>query len=798
MRLSLAWLAEWIDLPPVEELEHRLTLGGLEIEAEESLGPDFAGIVVGHVLEREPHPQADRLSLCRVDLGTGQPLEIVCGAPNVAAGQKVAVAPPGARLPDGTKLKRAKIRGVVSNGMICSARELGLGEDHTGILELDARAEVGTPFSDVVSVGDRVLEVALTPNRGDCASLLGIAREVRAHCGGDLRVPPHAVESEAGESAADAFRVEIEDPAACHRYVARLVRGVRVGPSPEWLSQRLEAAGVRSINCVVDVTNLVLLEFGQPIHAFDAHRLKGNRIVVRRARAGEQLATLDDQTRVLDAEDLVIADAERAVAVAGVMGGAETEVGETTRDVLIESAHFDPTCVRRTARRLGLSTEASYRFERGVDSAGIERAADRAARLLAELAGGKVAPGRAAADGNPVAEVEPVALRPARVNRLLGTDLEVGEIAALLERLSIAAELDPEGVLRCPIPSYRGDLRIEADLVEEVARIYGYDRIRPTLPTARLAGTTAPPLREAADRVRDTLCQLGWIECMTLPMEGPDAHDRLGLGPDDPRREAVALRNPLVDDERLLRTQLLASALRVARLNLTRQREEVRVFEIGRAFRPRAGEALPDERTELVALLAGGARHLWRPQVPVFFECKGVAERLLAELGARAALRTEVREPFLHPGASARFDLAERPVAVFGELHPETARRFEIAAPCALLWLDLQALAAPASAARFEAVSRQPSVFRDLAFLVGRDQAAGAMLDAIRETGGRRLVRARLFDRYEGRGVPEDKVSLAFRLFFQDAERTLTEAEVGKAIDRIVRVVSERFGAELR
>ncbi len=799
MRLPLRWLAEWIELPAVNELAHRLTMAGLEVEAEEAIGPDFEGIVVGHVLERETHPQADRLSLCRVDLGSGEPVAIVCGAPNVAAGQKVAVAPPGTRLPDGTKLKRSKIRGVVSNGMICSARELGLGDDHTGILELDPETEVGIPFAQVVAGGDRVLEIALTPNRGDCASLLGMAREVRALCGGEVRCPETTPTSEAGEPVEAAIRVRIEDPGACYRYVARLVRGVRVGPSPGWMTERLEAAGIRSINCVVDVTNFVLLEYGQPLHAFDAQTLRGNQIVVRRARDGEKLVTLDGQTRLLVGEDLVIADAARAVAVAGVMGGAETEVGEATTDVLIESAHFDPTCVRRTARRLGLASEASYRFERGIDRAGVERAADRAARLLAELAGGEAAPGRVVAVGSPPAVPETIVLRPARVSRLLGVELDAQVMIELLGRLGIVCAPGADASLRCQIPSHRNDLRIEADLVEEVARIYGYDRIPPTLPVGRPTGASQPPERLATERVRNTLAQLGWIECMTLPMESPEAHDRLGLERDDPRRRAVALRNPLVEDERLLRTQLAASVLRVVRQNLARQREEVRVFEIGRVFSPREDEALPDERLQLVLAWAGEERQLWHSEVPPFYACKGVVERVLAEFGARYRLREGGGEPFLHPGASARFEVKKAAVAVLGELHPEAARRFEIAAPCALAVIDLDALAAlPAGRPRFQPVSRQPSLNRDLAFLLDRDQSAGAVLSAIRGASGKHLIAARIFDRYEGAGVPAGKVSLAFRLSFQDAERTLTEAEIGKAIDRIVGVISEQFGAQLR
>jgi phenylalanyl-tRNA synthetase beta chain len=398
MRLSLDWLAEWIDLPPLPELEDRLNLGGFEDAVVEEVGSDLSGVRVGRVLERARHPNADRLSVCRVDLGEGEPLEIVCGAPNVAAGQKVAVAVPGMVLPDGTKLERSKIRGVRSAGMICSERELGLGDDQKGILVLDEGAPVGAPLAEVLGLGERILEVGITPNRGDTASLLGVAREVRALFGGELRVP-ETQPAEEGPPAGEAISVTIDAEEACHHYVARVVRGARAGPSPEWLVRRLEASGLRSINVVVDVTNYVLLEFGQPLHAFDLATLRGPEIRVRFARPGEKLATLDGQTRELAAENLVIADAERPIALAGVMGAADTEVGAATTEVLIESAHFHPTRVRLSARRQGLQSEASYRFERGVDREGVRRAADRCARLLAELAGGEVAAGSVEARG---------------------------------------------------------------------------------------------------------------------------------------------------------------------------------------------------------------------------------------------------------------------------------------------------------------------------------------------------------------------------------------------------------------
>jgi phenylalanyl-tRNA synthetase beta chain len=520
--------------------------------------------------------------------------------------------------------------------------------------------------------------------------------------------------------------------------------------------------------------------------------------LVRRATTDEKLITLDGENRSLDPDDLVIADAERPVALAGVMGGAETEVTEKTVDVLLESAHFDAASIRRTARRHGLSTEASYRFERGVDPDGLDRAIDRAARLLAELAGGQVAPGRCDDRGEAAAPLEAIEIQPAWVNRLLGTRLDKSAMRDALIRLDIPSEETGGGALRCAIPSHRNDLRIPADLVEEIARMIGYENIDATLPLARLAPASRPPAQELVERARDVASSLGWSECMTLPMESSAAHDALGLHPEDPRRRAVTLLNPLVEDERLLRTSLVPSLLGVVRQNLARQRPEVRAFEVGRVFQRSEGP-LPEERVELALALAGRAEGVWDGEVSPFFEVKGVAERLLAGFGSAPRWKADAEEPFLHPGASARAVFSKQVVAVVGELHPELALRAEIDAPCALLVVNIDALAKQAKPeVRYEPVSRQPSVRRDLAILVDRVQAAGSVLSTIRQNGGALLQGVTLFDRYEGKGVPEGKVSLGVRLVFQHGERTLTESEVAKAMDRVVRTLGQQFGAELR
>ncbi len=800
MKVSLDWLAEWVDLPPsLEDLDERLTLAGLEIKGVERSGPDLSQIRIGSVVECGRHPDADRLSVCRVDVGEGELRQIVCGAPNVAAGQKVAVALPGVELPDGTRLKKSKIRGQVSDGMICSERELGLGEAHEGILVLAADAPVGAPLPQVLRGGDVVLDLEITPNRGDWASMLGMAREVRANFGGPLRIPECTVEA-TGPPAHVALA--IDDPQGCHAYVARVVRGVDPSrPSPDWLRRKLESAGMRSLGVIVDVTNLVLLELGQPLHAFDLETLRGAQVRVRSAAEGEKLATLDGQTRELAPTDLVIADAERPIALAGVMGGAETEVRPTTRQILIESAHFDPKRVRRTARRLNLHTEAAYRFERGVDANGLERAADRAARLIAELAGGSVAAPTPPARGAAAPHTDEIWLDPGHVNRLLGTQLSSEECAALLARVDVQARPEADGRLRCAIPSHRNDLSIPQDLIEEVARLYGYDRIPMTLPVAPLTTVTRPAARVLAERTRDAFAAAGLIEVVQFP--GVTAHEleALRIPEGAAERAPVKILNPLSEREGMLRTTLLPGMLDVARRNRARQVDGLRIFEIGPVFLRSAPGELPREPLCAAALLLRAEqRGLWDPaeRPPLFYEMRGVLDRFCAERGI--ALRLEPgAAPYLHPGAALDVKLDGRRIGGLGELHPEVARAFDLAGSCAVLELELSPLLRKAAEVRpVELPSRHPAVRRDVAVLLDRTQAAGEVLDAIRSSAGANLAQLEIFDRFEGRGVPPGKVSLAFRLIFQRSERTLTDDEVAKAIEKVKGMLVRRFGGELR
>ncbi len=801
MKVPLGWLAEWVDLPDEAELCERLTLAGLEIEEVLRSGPDLSAIRVGHVVERRQHPNADRLSLCRVDVGGPEPISVVCGAPNVAQGQKVAVALPGTTLPDGTMLKKSKIRGEASEGMICSARELGLSDEHAGILVLDPSAKIGAALPEVLSAGDTILDVELTPNRGDWVSMLGMARETRALFGGEIQLPP-TEPTESARPAAQDVAIAIEAPDGCARYVGRVVRGVRVGPSPEWLRARLESAGLRSISNVVDATNLVMLEFGQPLHAFDLATLRGAKIRVRRAQEGEKLATLDGETRALAATDLVIADAERAIALAGVIGGAETEVRDGTTDLLIEAAQFAPVSVRRSSRRLGLRTDASYRFERGVDRDGVARAADRCARLIAELTGGAVSRGRVEALGTPLPHVDEIALDPAHPNRLLGASLTPDEVVALLARVGVRAQAGPGGQLRCAIPSWRNDLEIPADLCEEVARIHGYDRLEATLPLAAISPVTQPAGYALLERAREALARAGLVELRLFPSLVPADLDRLRLPPDDPLRATVHLENAMAGQGSELSSTLLPGILHAAQRNTARQVERLRIFEAGRVFLARAPRELPDEPIRAVGLVSGGDRaSLWDAPAPPspFFTAKGMAEAALAELGQPAAFASGGAVPWLHPSACGELRRGDTVLCRVGELHPDVARAYELDAHTAVFEIDLSAcLALAPEQPRYREPSAYPAVRRDLAVLLDRTQPAGEVLEAIRRTAGSVVASADIFDRYEGKGVPEGKVSVAFRLVFQRGDRTLQDTEVGKTIERVVAMLGQRFAAELR
>ena len=819
MKVPLKWLEEYVSLGdiPVEELAYRLTLAGLEVAEIVYIGREWdrERVLVGQVLEVRRHPNADRLTVVDVAFGPGAPLTVICGAPNIRPGmrgQKVALARAGARLYDGhseemrlVTLKIDKIRGVRSEGMICSEKELGLSEDHTGVLILPDDAPVGMPLAEYL--GEAVLDIELTPNLGRCYSMIGVAREAAALLGKELLVPTPQPR-EAGLPIAGQVTEDILDPDLCPRYTAALVRDVQMGTSPRWMQQRLLRAGMRPINVVVDITNYVMLEFGQPLHAFDYEKLRPKpgtdvpAIVVRRAQEGERMTTLDGNERTLDEDRLLICDGQGPVALAGVMGGLESEVTESTRHVLLESAHFDPICIRRTSQALHLSSEASLRFERGVDPGGTAWALWRACELLEEYAGATTARGQV--DVYPAGlQCREIDLPASEVRRILGIDLSAQEVAGLLTPLGFGCLVRGE-VVHVGVPSFRMDVSLPADLLEEVARMYGYDRIPTTLLRDVLPPQRGNPLLELQERIRDTLVGCGLDEVITYSLTNLRSVSRLTPGmPEVDGSKYLRLANPLSPEREYLRRTLLNSLLETLSLNL-RHHERVAIFEIGRVYWPRPDQELPEEPPMLgIGLCGRREEESWQTRESGemdFFDLKGIVEALLERLGVVAGRFEASAHPTLHPGRQAALWLGEEEVGVLGEVHPLVCEQFDMAGRrVGLAEFRLEPFLRHAGMRRYEPLSRFPAVRQDIAVVVDASVPAGRVAEVIRAAGGSLLRDVALFDVYRGAPLPEGKVSLAYRLTFQARERVLVEDEINRLREKkIVPALERELGATLR
>ncbi len=797
MRIPLCWLKDYVTFDDtVAGLAAKLTAAGIEVEAIETVGSDFAGLVVAGVRAVAPHPNADRLSVCTVYDGANE-VQVVCGAPNVREGGRYAFAPVGAALPGGTVIRRARLRGVESLGMLCAEDELGLSDRHAGLLDLPADAVPGTPLAGVLGPPETVLELEITPNRPDCLSVMGVAREVAAMYGVPLRRPEVALR-EGGAPAAELATVDVRDTVRCPRYIARVVCGVHVAPSPAWMQRRLSLAGLRPINNLVDVTNFVLLECGHPLHAFDYDRLADRRIVVRTAEAGERMTTLDGTERELDPETLLIADADRPVAIAGVMGGAGSEVGAGTQRILLESAYFLPAGIRRTSRRLGLTTESSYRFARGTDIEGAGWASRRAAALVAELAGGEVAPD--AIDVYP-APREPgeVACRWAAVERLVGAPPVPGEAEALFERLGLeVVARDAEGC-RVRIPSHRGDLRLEVDLVEEYTRLLGLDRLPERAPRAAVVPGASDQRAWRRHDARRHLAALGLHEVMNYSLTSPALLDRFDAAGAANR---IVLPNPLSEAQSVLRDRLLPQLVETLGRNRSRQIEEAALFELGRVFRLDGGRTAESTHVA-VALMgpAGRARLRTRPAPgaqEMFGWIRGVVEAWAAKEGARLEGAPE-DHPAMQPGRALRLSAGGRPLGRAGLLREDLAASWRIYGPVGVAEVCLDGLldaAAPRRGARPPAV--YPGATRDAAFLVDNTVTHEDILEVLRRAAPTELESVSLFDMYEGKGIPAGRKSMAYSLVYRAADRTLTDDEVNGYHDAMTRAAKAELGAELR
>jgi phenylalanyl-tRNA synthetase beta chain len=790
VRVPLSWLRELCPTSlSAEEVADLLTNHGVEVDRILRPWDELSGVLVGRVEDVRDHPGADRLCLATVAAG-GTSREVVVGVRNMQAGDLVPYAPPGATLPGmADKLERRDIRGVTSEGMLCSPKELAVSADHGGILILDEELEPGDDLKEALGLDEAVLDVEVFPNRPDLLSITGVAREVAAVTGADL-VPPDTTVQEGSERATEAATVEVKDHERCPRYLARVIRGVRHASAPVRTQIRLAAAGMRPLAAVVDATNYVMLELGQPLHPFDLRRLAGPGIVVRPAEEGERLVTLDGEERALGPDDLMIADVERAVAIAGVMGGGHSEVSQETTDVLIESAHFQPVSVLRTARRLGLRTEASIRFERGADPEAVGPAAARAAALATGWAGGIVLAG--AVDVGAVPPRKSVTIRPARATALLGSELSAADVREALARLRLPASEEGDAVV-VEVPSARVDLEREVDVIEEVARLSGYDHVPATLPGVSQGGGLTAPQR-LGRRLRDLLAGAGLFE--TRSWSFAPASD-LELFPE---RTGVRVANPVSEDEGHLRSSLLPGLLRAARRNVAHRRPSVRLFEVGATFEVGPdGGVVEEERVSVV--VTGPAHEEWpgEPREQDFIDVKGVLEHLAAGMGVEAwAIGGPLGRPW-HGARSADVQLDGRSIGGLGELHASVAGSFDLSGRVAALEIRMEPLLDAASTLpAFREVSRFPPVHRDVAFLVGEDVAAGDVRAGLIEAAGQLLDGVLLFDVFEGQPLPAGKKSLAFSVDFRAPDRTLTDDEADEIIQSITKRLAKKLGAELR
>jgi len=803
MKFTVNWLKQYVDfdLSP-GELADRLTMLGLEVDAVERLYPGIDQIRVARVLSVVKHPNADKLSLCEVMVGE-EKKRIVCGATNVRAGMLAPVALPGCTMPAGFVIKTSKLRGEVSEGMLCSGAELGIANQNSGLMELPEDCRCGDTLIDALGLQDTMIEVDITPNRADCASVIGISREVAGFTGNPMKLP---VTTAAPLSTRhDSFAVEVLAPDACPRYAARLLKGVTVGPSPWWLKRILLSVGLRPINNVVDITNYVMLEYGQPLHAFDFAAIHDQKIVVRKARDGETMATLDGIERTLDSEMLLICDGQRPVAIAGVMGGQNSEVSEQTADILLESAYFDAVSVRRTSRALSLSTDASYRFERGVDPQGTINALDRAACLIVELCGAELDAGGIDCHTTVVGQKE-IDLRTSRTSSRLGISLRQEEIASLLARIGISATVIDADTLRVVSPSFRVDIEREIDLIEEIARLKGYNEIPATMPVVPMNYSAQDPSRELRQRLATVMAGLGIYEAVNYSFTSERHCDLLQLDADNPLRQQVRILNPLADDQGVMRTMLLPGLLQNLKHNLNRQNNDVSLFEIGKIFLPQAGQELPCEPMKLAAVFSG------RPGVgaPVLhygdrgfdiYDLKGIAETIMAQLGlSRAQCVHPSHTPIYADEIFTQAIVVDlQHVGLLGKLTKQALKSFGIKQDVFFLDIDLDIVGCLAvDRPKFKPLSKFPSVSWDLACIVREDVGAGAMADAIVEHRFPLVNRVEVFDVYRGKPIADGKKSVALSITYHSDEQTLDDSTVGKVHAAIIDFICLQFDGQLR
>lgn len=803
MLVSYKWLDSYVDVSDItpEDLAEKITRTGIEVEGIEQKGAAMKNIVVGHVLSCVDHPNSDHLHLCQVDIGEGEPVQIICGAPNVAAGQKVIVAKPGARIGGNVKIKKGKIRGEVSNGMICSLQELGIEgkvvpkEYADGIYVLPENAEVGSDALSLLNLDDSILELGLTPNRADCMSMIGVAYETAAILGKEVKLPEIHVAS-SSEKASDYISVHVETPEDAPLYTAKIIKNVKIGPSPLWMQTRLMSAGIRPHNNVVDVTNFILLEYGQPLHAFDYDRLGSKEILVRRAKAGEKIITLDDTERTLTENHLVITNGQEPVALAGVMGGANSEVNDETTTILLESAYFNSHVIRKASKDHGLRSEASSRYEKGIDPNRVREASERACSLIAELAGGEVLDGTVVQD---TLAVEPVivTIELGKVNKFLGTELSADTIANILGRLQFSYKQDNETFI-VTIPSRRWDITIKEDLYEEIARLYGYDNIPKTLPDGAQTVGSLTPYQKKRRIVREVLEGAGLNQAVTYSLTSEEKFSHFSLEKSAPIRLAM----PMSEEHAILRLSLLPHLLDAVAYNKARKNGNVALFETGAIFISQGENCQPKEREHLAGVMTGlYVNHPWQGEKLAvdFYVVKGVLEGLFEKLQVSSMIQYEKAEiDGMHPGQTASIMLNGENIGFVGKIHPSMEKQYDVK-NVFVFEIDLEQLLNTETAPLvYKAIPRFPSISRDIALIVDNEKSAGELESVIIEAGGKLLQETKVFDVYQGEKVEAGKKSVAFTLTYFNPERTLTDDEVTAVHEKVLAALKNKAGAVLR
>lgn len=810
MQVSIKWLKDYIDFTETpEQLADKLTMAGIPVENVVDPGEGLEKVVTGRIEKLEPHQNSDHLQICTMNVGLAENIIIVTGAQNVAEGQVVPVAMVGAHLPNGMKISKGKLRGVASNGMLCSAQELKLDleklpeEQKTGIFILPSDTPVGIPAKDVLGLNDVVLEFELTANRADCFSVFGLVREIAAITSNKPHFPEIKVNEDDNTKLNDIFSVEIADPDLCSRFSTRMLKNVKIGPSPEWMQQRLEGAGIRSINNVVDVTNFVMIELGHPMHAYDYDKITGKKLIARRAIEGEELHTLDDTSRKAKGEMLVIADSEKAAGLAGIMGGFETEITDTTTTVVLESADFYGPCIRRTARACGLSSEASGRFERGVDSETTIKALDRAAQLLQEMGACTVCEGIVDVYPNPK-QANYVTFTPEQINNHLGTNIAKDVMLNIITSVGFDVTKDENDEITVKVPSWRNDVTCMADISEEIARLHGFDKIKSTLPNGVSMQGTQSAKQTFIDKVKASLSSQGLYETISFALTNEETFNKLNIPQDSPLRKAVPIMNPLSDEYPLVRTTLLSSIFDNLARNLARKNDDVALFEVGSVFFPKALPVteLPDEVIKIAGAITGRRNAQgWNQANDMvdFYDAKGIIEELLANLRVTRYTVEAGTHYAMHPGKTALFKKGRDVIATVGEVHPAVLSAYGITKPVYIFELDATTVIKyMAKDLKYKALPKYPATSRDLAMLVDVDVNAADIEKAMTKAAGQNLTQITLFDVYTGKQVEEGKKSLAFSLTFQSNDKTLTDAEIDPAIEKIVAKLQKDFNANLR